>query len=1453
MPVILINETFKKYIINQPAAVRNKIKKQFEFLEIGSWDGSLNVKKVKGTSSNKTVFEARLDRSNRILFTLGTDDSYEQSGLNIFIYIWGIVTHDDISLKSKNIIPKNAPFLNFIPYSQSESKDLFFEALDGSCFTQEWITNKISDDSGSQKWHQLNERDWQRIELYVKDEFELFLYMTPGQWDVLKSAPPILLSGTAGSGKTTIAVYYLLKESLSKSKKIFITYNKFLKNSSEKLFNGLVNSSKASAGFIQPEFYTYKDFCLNITESVNRYFNHDKEINYEKFSSLLRTGFPSGGKNSARLDTPLIWEEIRSIIKGALPQLNAKLFESALQKIKAGQLSAGLINSLQRQFNVFANLESAGKIEHIVQRYMRMNIQSLIKNLNNISALEYNRLQSVIESILELFSKQKELTKKKHLSFLEYEMLGKKKAPNFIVNRKVVYQIFEWYQDKLESNKWWDELDLAREAINILSEKDAALEGTDKFLFDVAICDEVQDLTDVQHELLFYIVKNPLNLILTGDTRQIINPSGFRWEELRQHFYSRDLKVPEIKYLNLNFRSSGSIVELSNCLLDIKASLLGLSSDQLLEDWKFKSRPPMVVVSVKESDMIDALITTGAKKTILVRTEKEKEKLKQRLDTELIFTIYEAKGLEFNTVLLWKFCADNATGDLWKNILADEKISFHHAKIKHEINLLYVAITRAQKDLLIYDGSDSSVIWQSEKLSDKIFVSDDVDYLNNIWNVISTPEEWLEQGDYFFEREYYKAAIECYKNANAAEPLSKASAYYNEKQGNFLEAAKYFEQQGAINRAIVNYEKASSFADALKLWTLLEDKEKIFECTLKVYEAEGRYSELGRIYLDKKQFKKAADYFIKGGAFEDAALLFAGKLKDKSKAASYFEAAGSPDKAAKIYMKLKNYSKAADLFEKAGDLNNAISCLKKIKNESRLISIYYKTNNFDEIIKIYVAKKDVNGAVKIIKKNYPPEEIEADAKSFFNSRKIYPAYVRYMAVNNKLGIAECSFKLKNYKEAAFNFESAGEMFSAGRAYEKHKNYGKAFLCYMKSQKDKEAGYYNAEIAAGRLNWDEISDHGKYFFANGQYQLALKCTEINMDSLNEGICYYMLDNIKEAAESWSLCFLYDRLESVAEFCLNKKQIDLFAGLILNAGEWKFKNPENKIFINAESPVVKIMDIYFENAHKILTKEQAADNMAKWAERLFYFDKKNAYTEKIINCFDKSGRHNGFFSFLVSVKKNYFMHRSYLALTEHFRKNPEKFKEVNENSLIRLYILNLTGQFKEMVEKLEINGNNYLLFLSSNQKEKALKYLLTENNEETIVTFLVEFNEYQNLAQFYESKPDLKNAAKYYQLSKEYKKAAELWAKLEEYNKSGNMYFKMKDFSKALEMYEKRGKINLKAAEAHMALGNYSRAADIYKQLRRPNLLRKALKLNMAGNSLSALKSTVSQPGLFDDAA
>ncbi|MCP5102143.1 MAG: hypothetical protein GY950_02125, partial [bacterium] len=261
MIIVLINDAVKKYLLKQPKDIRKKIRDKFEYLESGIWDGGMKVKKLKGTSS-KFVFEARLDRGNRILFTLGgaappavkgvAPPAVKGAGSGLIVYVWGIVVHDDISLKSRTIIPDNASFLRFREYDEAAMDNVDMAELESSYFTQESISERVADESGSQRWYAIDEPEWQRIQMYSRDDFDLFLHLTPEQDEILAAPPPLMIAGTAGSGKTSLAVYYLLNRNLNKKKKLFITYNQHLKNFARKLYNGLLNQREWKNDVILP-------------------------------------------------------------------------------------------------------------------------------------------------------------------------------------------------------------------------------------------------------------------------------------------------------------------------------------------------------------------------------------------------------------------------------------------------------------------------------------------------------------------------------------------------------------------------------------------------------------------------------------------------------------------------------------------------------------------------------------------------------------------------------------------------------------------------------------------------------------------------------------------------------------------------------------------------------------------------------------------------------------------------------------------------------------------------------------------------------------------------------------------------------------------------------------------------------------------------------------------------
>ncbi len=799
--LLLLNEQLKKDLLGLTAKERVRIYEKLSFLENGMWDSGVRVKKLKGPS-NKVIFEARISKGDRLIFTLGRD------GNRTCIYLWGVVHHDNISSKARSIFPDNAPFLNFASNSEESFDDLFIDSLPEDLFTQESIEQKVLEDYGPQKWMDIGEEQLQRLLGKNNPEFfELFLYLTGEQRDVLNLKPPVLLSGTAGSGKTTLAIYYLLKGRHQGDNVLFVTCSHFLRDYSEKLYQGLIVHSSLEEKTNKVRFAMLRTLVLEILTEAGLHKDLKHEVDLQGFIEIF-----SRHSLAKHYDPVLVWEEIRSIIKGANPPVSLSHYRTLIARYLNNSLTTIQLRQLKDSLLALKAYDFSKKFERIIEKKSTCNdftdfVQKL--SLPNQQA-DYATFAFVLGEIMRILETRESSLSSPLLSLAEYSELGKKRAPNFLYDRKEIYSIAEYYQAQLDSEKRFDEIDLCRSAIVALEQLG------DRFQWDLVVSDEVQDFSDIQLTLLFKLSKKPGDLVCAGDPKQIINPSGFRWEELKNRFYEQGLAVPDVHHLHLNFRCVGSVVKLSNALLKLKQQLVGISGHEQVEEWKFNGRPPYLIHGISEVEMSGEVAATAAGQVILVRSDSEKRKLMKALNTEHVFTINEAKGLEFDTVLLWKFSSDAKASDIWRKILAEHILDTNHLPlIRHEINLLYVAVTRARNTLIIYDGSRTSPVWQVEALAPHIFITEERDALKQIWKRISTAKEWDAQGDYFFVREHYSVAAECYRNSSNDAKRDVCLAYVKRGEKLYRESAALFVARGRKAEAAQDYEDAGSYDKAL--------------------------------------------------------------------------------------------------------------------------------------------------------------------------------------------------------------------------------------------------------------------------------------------------------------------------------------------------------------------------------------------------------------------------------------------------------------------------------------------------------------------------------------------------------------------------------------------------------------------------------------------------------------
>ena len=1040
--LLLANEVFKNYILTQPPAAKRILKEKLEFLANGLWDSGVRVKKLRGLS-NKTVFEARVSRGDRLLFTLG------RQGAATAIYLWGVAGHDRVSGRAGDILPDNAPFLRFEPYETEERPSLELDALAPELYTQERLEDKAQEEYAPQKWLVLGEEQWERLlQKADPDSLEIYLYLTEEQAAVLNMPPPLLLSGTAGSGKTTISVYYLLRPEFAGRRRLFVTYNPFLLRFSERIYRGLTKNTVLESPFGEPRpprprgtrpsgadtgpaadhgpvFRVFRDLLYEILESSGRRPAPEGLVDLEGFDRIFRQH-----SLYRRYDTELVWEEIRSIIKGAKPPVSPKRFRELAGAYGAGSASRDQIVNLQDYLLWLKPLEIADKVERIIEkRALFADYDGFVDSLGKPAQPQRDQAASLLAEILKTLEKRASAFASPLLSLQEYLLLGRKRAPNFLYDREDIHCVAAYYQERLAAQGLHDEIDLCRQALGVLEENPGALR------YELVVCDEVQDFCDLQIALILKLADPFHHVVLTGDPRQMINPSGFRWEEVRQRFYERGVAVPPVKTLSLNFRCVGSIVTLANALLDLKQRLVGLSGSELRERWKFQGQPPCLVEGVDEEAVLERIRLTGAGRIVLVRGEDERDRLKKRLGTELVFTIYEAKGLEFDAALLWKFTEEGKSPDIWRRILAGQPLDPARVPhVRHELNLLYVAVTRARNTLLVYDGAKLSDLWQLESLGELCFRSREEADLTRLWQRVSTAAQWEAQGEYFFEREHYPAAAECFRNAGDEGRMLAAQGYVFRAQGDHARAAELFEAQGLSRQAAQCLEQAGLFSRAAALWAACRQKKRSRVCHLKAWEQEGRYAEAAEGWEALKDFEAALRNWDKAGQPARAAAYYEAR-KDYLKAARLYEQAGKLRHAAKCFRRAGQAVKAAELLFRGEHWAEAARLYAALKDKARLLACYDKLGDDYAAGRLHEKQGAHSEAVACYRRYAGASEsnrrrLEEEAEGFCRSRRTLKAALRYSALGRHGEAAELFFERKLFALARSAYREAGDALKA---------------------------------------------------------------------------------------------------------------------------------------------------------------------------------------------------------------------------------------------------------------------------------------------------------------------------------------------------------------------------------------------------------------------------------------
>ncbi|MCX5776005.1 MAG: AAA family ATPase, partial [Firmicutes bacterium] len=279
------------------------------------------------------------------------------------------------------------------------------------------------------------------------------------------------------------------------------------------------------------------------------------------------------------------------------------------------------------------------------------------------------------------------------------------------------------------------------------------------------IIDEAQDLTFIQVQALIRCVKNNA-IYFCGDVNQRINPTIVDLDRFGAYFFNSNTKLSTFELSN-TFRCSEGITRFLNHLADLRRTYVA-KQDAKNEVKICTSRPPdeglwATVCESGKKDLFNvlALACNKANCIIIVPNQKRKDELTSIMpeNETRIQTITEAKGLEYDNVLIYDFVTENAA--------EFEKIfSNTHSRNTFDrllFNMFYVAGTRARERLIILEEKISETI--KNRLFLNVYFDQSTKSVSRFLDIDDDIKGWLEEAVRQEELEDFRSAIHSYERA----------------------------------------------------------------------------------------------------------------------------------------------------------------------------------------------------------------------------------------------------------------------------------------------------------------------------------------------------------------------------------------------------------------------------------------------------------------------------------------------------------------------------------------------------------------------------------------------------------------------------------------------------------------------------------------------------------------
>ncbi|MFL0252319.1 RNA polymerase recycling motor HelD [Clostridium neuense] len=554
------------------------------------------------------------------------------------------------------------------------------------------------------------------------------------QNDIIRSDrnSALVVQGSAGSGKTTIALhrlaYLLYKHSKSISGKDVLVV------APNKLFLDYISDVLPGLGANKVKQVTFEDMALKLLNLKGKVYTKDKKLAdvLEENDEIKRKCITAA---STLKGSPLFKEIIDEYLKYIekkdseiedIKVENYVLFDKKeVKRLFVGDMAHLPIDKRKDEIKKYFELKINDKIINICEK-ISFNYEYNIARIKKTMEDGIERRKKLIQLYDERDFRKKNITHLSRKRMDEYfenwkhtntekllgEFFNSKEVMKEIVGNKVPSKLLKYMVDEFNSNTKNDTIDADDLAV-MLYIKFSIEQISEKSIYKHIVIDEAQDYSIFQFSALRKLSLND-SFTIVGDLGQgIYFYKGIdNWKDLNSYIFNENFKYVA---LTQSYRSTVEIINFANEVLKKQSNGLKPAKPVL----RHGKAPEVIEFKCNKEfcEKVDAIVVDvekAGKKTIAVvgKNHAECKRIKDYLRrygkydwklirdneknydlTRVVIPSYMTKGLEFDCTIVY-----NCSDDDYSNNELDKKI-------------LYVVLTRALHfEYIFYNGKKSKLI-----------------------------------------------------------------------------------------------------------------------------------------------------------------------------------------------------------------------------------------------------------------------------------------------------------------------------------------------------------------------------------------------------------------------------------------------------------------------------------------------------------------------------------------------------------------------------------------------------------------------------------------------------------------------------------------------------------------------------------------------------------------------